>query len=99
MTDIASPAPSLTPARAAPAAPDRTDPLWRQAVKLESLLFAQLLEVAGVGGLSTAGEDRDGPASRFDSFLRERHAEAVAGTGATGLAAALYRDLKVQAAG
>ena len=89
-----SPAPNLTRA-GAPAAPDRSDPMWRQAVKLEALLFGQLLEVAGVGGLATAGDGRkDGPGSRFDSFLRQQHAEAVAGSGATGLAAQLYRELK-----
>ena len=71
---------------------DRTDPLWGQAVKLEALLFQQLLDVSGVGGLGTG--DPDGPGSRFDSFLREQHAQAIAGTGTTGLAESLYRSLQ-----
>ena len=75
-------------------APTRDDPVWRQAVQLESLLFAQLLDIAGVGGLAPAGGGADGAGAQFDSFLRQAHAEAVAGSGATGLAAQLYRELK-----
>lgn len=93
MIPTTAPLPDQAPAKA-PAGPDRSDPLWSQAVKLEALLFAQLLDVAGVGGLSAAGESADGPGSRFDSFLREQHAEAVAASGTTGLAEALYRELK-----
>ena len=89
MTDAIAAAPP-PPARSSTI--DRTDPLRGQAVKLEALLFQQLLEVSGVGGLGTG--DADGPGSRFDSFLREQHAQAIAGTGATGLAESLYRSLK-----
>ena len=88
---VSSAAPAAAPASNRP---DRDDPLWQQAVKLEALLFGQLLEVAGVGGLSPVGSPKDGPGARFDSFLREQHAQAIAGSGATGLAQRLYADLK-----
>lgn len=91
-------APATMPAAAGATRPDPSDPTWRQAVELEALLFAQLLDVAGVGGLAMDGADPDGPGSRFDSLLREQHARAVAGSGATGLARALYRELKAGAA-
>ena len=95
MTDAIQPPFAPQPRnRSAAKVPDRSDPLWQQAVKLEALLFAQLLDVAGVGGMPAAGGATDGPGSRFDSFLREQHAKAVAGSGATGIARALYRELK-----
>ena len=93
MTDPITPS---APSGPAPTPIDRSDPLWSKAVQLEALLFQQLLDVAGVGGLGTG--EADGPGSRFDSLLREQYAKAVAGTGATGLAATLYRDLKASIA-
>lgn len=84
---------ATTPSHAAAArpAPPRDDPLWRHAVELEALLFAQMLEAAGTGGAMPGGAD--GPAARFDSLLRQTQAEAVAGSGATGLARMIYRSL------
>ncbi|WP_308917098.1 hypothetical protein [Jannaschia sp. LMIT008] len=77
------------------ARPDRADPLWQQAVKLESLLFEQMLEASGMGSLSPAGGgSQDGPSKQFDSFLRKHQAEALAGRGDGSLAAQLYRELK-----
>ena len=93
MTQIVPP-PAAAAAPRPAAAPERDPAVWEQAVQLEALLFAQLLEVAGVGGLAPAGGRADGPGAQFDSFLRRSHAEAVAGSGATGLAAQLYRELK-----
>jgi len=81
---------------AAPRIARRDDPIWQQAVKLEAVLFAQMLDSAGVGGMSPVGGG-GGAGSQFDSFLRHAQAEAVAGSGATGLAEMLYRDLAVRA--
>lgn len=60
-----------------------------QATQLEGLLFAQLLQVAHIGEPSAVGA---GP-SEFDSFLRQAQADAVAGSGQTGLAEAIYRSM------
>lgn len=82
------PGDSPTPARM------REDALRRQAVQLESLLFAELLRVSGTGMPSPAG----GEETQFDSFLRQAQAEAVAGSGQTGLAEAIFRSLARNAA-
>lgn len=79
--------------RSAPERPPADDPLWKQAVQLEALLFAQLLDASGVGGLGLPGSG-DGPERQFDSFLRQAQAEAVAASGTTGLARMIYNDLK-----
>ena len=88
--EIAS-TPAPRPAAPAAAPQPRDDPLWRRAVELEALLFAQMLDAADAGGASLDGSD--GPAARFDSLLRRAQAEAVAGSGATGLARMIYRSL------
>ena len=72
----------------------RDDPLWRQAVKLEAVLFAQMLETSGTGGALSGG---DGAAAQFDSLLRQAQAEAVAASGVTGLARMVYEDLAARA--
>ena len=81
--------------RIAQTRPPADDPLWQQAVKLEAVLFAQLLESSGVGGLGLPGGG-DGPERQFDSFLRQAQAEAVAASGTTGLAMMIYNDLKAR---
>ncbi|MEM9795883.1 MAG: rod-binding protein [Pseudomonadota bacterium] len=63
--------------------------LREQATKLEAFLFAELLRVSGTGSPSPAG----GGETQFDSFLRQAQAEAVAGSGQTGLAEAIYRSM------
>ena len=74
----------------APGAPDpREAALRKQAEQLEGLLFAQLLSVSGTGSPSPAG----GGETQFDSFLRQAQADAVAQSGQTGLAEAIYRSL------
>ncbi|KIT15691.1 rod-binding protein [Jannaschia aquimarina] len=90
-TQFANPVPAPQPK------PDPKDPLWQKAVELEAVLFAQMLEVAGVGGLPVAGGATGQAGSQFDSFLRREQAEAVAHSGATGLAQALYRELAARA--
>ncbi|MEL7182798.1 MAG: rod-binding protein [Pseudomonadota bacterium] len=69
--------------------PDPRDALRAQATKLESFLFAELLRVSNTGNSSLVG----GGESQFHSLLREQQAEAVAGSGQTGLAEAIYRAL------
>ena len=68
----------------------RDDALRRQAVQLESLLFVELLRASGTGMPSPAG----GGETQFESFLRQAQAEAVAGSGQTGLAEAIFRSLR-----
>ena len=88
--------PTPGPAPGAPTVPPARDAaLWRQAVALEGVLLGQLLETAGVGALPVAGSDGDAPAGgdQFDTFLRRHQAEALAESGATGLAKAIYRSL------
>ncbi|MFO6466059.1 flagellar biosynthesis protein FlgJ [Jannaschia sp. KMU-145] len=77
---------------APPAPADRVsapDPLREQAVQLEAFLFAEMMRASGTGppGASGGGE------SQFDSFLRRAQAEAVAGSGQTGLAEAIHRAM------
>ncbi len=76
--------PSAEPTRAGPDAALRA-----QAVELEAFLFAELLRVAGTGMPSPGG----GGETQFDSFLRQQQAEAVAASGQTGLAEAIYRSM------
>ncbi|SFJ12565.1 rod-binding protein [Jannaschia pohangensis] len=80
-----APAPwQLTPS------PDARDRVLRdQAQQLEAFLFAELLRVSGTGTPSPGG----GGETQFDSFLRQSQAEAVAASGQTGLAEAIYRSL------
>ncbi|UWQ21456.1 rod-binding protein [Jannaschia sp. W003] len=82
-----------------PASVRRAGPLWQQAVKLEAVLFAQMLDSAGVGGLSPPGGGSGAGGGQFDSFLRQAQAEAVAGSGATGIAEAIYRDISARRGG
>ena len=77
-----SPIPSPTP-------PSRESALRAQATELEAFLFAELLRVSGTGRPDPAG----GGGTQFDSFLRQSQAEAVASSGQTGLAEAIYRSL------
>lgn len=74
-----APAPLATP----------PDPLRNKAVQLEAFLFEELLRVSGVASPSPSG----GGDPQFESFLRRAHAEAVAGSGQTGLTEAIYRAL------
>lgn len=67
----------------------REDALREQARQLEAFLFAELLRVSGTGAPSPSG----GGETQFDSFLRQSQAEAVASSGQTGLAEALYRSM------
>jgi Rod binding domain-containing protein len=90
--DTSIPLSPYDPVRLTPSRPAANDPLWDQAVKLEAILFAQLLESSGVGGLGLPGAD-DGPERQFDSFLRQAQAEAVAASGTTGLARMIYNEL------
>ncbi|WP_371157934.1 rod-binding protein [Jannaschia sp. 2305UL9-9] len=76
-----APPPDDTPREAA---------LREQATKLEGLMFAQLLQAADTGKSSPLG----GAPSQFDSFLRQTQADAVAGSGQTGLAEAIYRSMR-----
>lgn len=87
MIDVATP-PGILPTAAAAPAP-REAALREQATQLEAFLFAELLRVSGTGAPSPAG----GGETQFDSFLRQSQAEAVAGSGQTGLAEAIYRSL------
>ena len=70
----------------------RDDRLREQATQLEAFLFAELLRVSNTGMSSPTG----GGGSQFDSFLRQQQAEAVARSGQTGLAEAIYRALAGQ---
>ncbi|MEM8825142.1 MAG: rod-binding protein [Pseudomonadota bacterium] len=79
--------PSLTPL-AGPPAVDQPDPLRDKAIQLEAFLFEELMRASGTSSPSAGGGD-----SQFESFLRRSHAEAVAGSGQTGLAEAIYRSL------
>ncbi|MCK0168882.1 rod-binding protein [Jannaschia sp. S6380] len=69
--------------------PSRQDALRAQATELEAFLFAEMLRVSGTGSPSPSG----GGETQFDSFLRQSQAEAVAASGRTGLAEAIYRSL------
>ena len=69
--------------------PPAPDPLREKAVQLEAFLFEELMRVSGVSSPSLSG----GGESQFESFLRQAHAEAVAGSGQTGLAEAIYRSM------
>lgn len=70
--------------------PDATRQALRdQAVQLEAFLFAQMLSVSGTGISAMQG----GRESQFESMLQRQQAEAVAGTGQTGLAEAIYQSL------
>ncbi|MEM7641610.1 MAG: rod-binding protein [Pseudomonadota bacterium] len=75
--------------------PAQPDPLREKAVQLEAFLFEELLRVSGVASPSPSG----GGDSQFESFLRRAHAEAVAGSGQTGLTDAIYRSLARSAHG
>jgi len=82
-TQLPSVAPQLAPT-------GRQDDMMReQAKQLEAFLFAELLRVSGTGRPSPGG----GKETQFDSFLRQSQAEAVAASGQTGLAEAIYRSL------
>ncbi|MEM7711079.1 MAG: rod-binding protein [Pseudomonadota bacterium] len=70
-------------------APQGPDPLREKAIQLEAFLFEELMRVSGVSSPSLAGGDE----SQFESFLRQAHAEAVAGSGQTGLSEAIYRSM------
>lgn len=78
-----------TIAPAALARPNDAEALRTQAEALEAFLFAEMLRVSGTGTPSPAG----GTESQFDSFLRQAQAEAVAASGQTGLAEAIYRSM------
>ncbi|WP_179378363.1 hypothetical protein [Jannaschia marina] len=80
--------PTATAAAAPMPAEEAT--LRKQAEALEAFLFAELLRVADTGPPSPLG----GRASQFDSFLRRTQAEAVAASGQTGLAEAIYRSMQ-----
>ncbi|MGB3408321.1 MAG: rod-binding protein [Jannaschia sp.] len=89
LTHVAAPQPGSGVTGPDPAARDRA--LREQATQLEAFLFAELLRVSGTSTPSAAG----GTESQFDSFLKQTQAEAVAGSGQTGLAEAIYRSLRM----
>ena len=72
----------------------RREAMREQAMQLESFLFAELMRVSGTQSPSSGG-----PESQFESFLRQTHADAVASSGQTGLAEAIYRSMLRGAAG
>ena len=88
---IPTTAPSAPPLRpdAAGGPETRQAALRTQAVELEAFLFAELLRVSGTGMPAPGG----GGETQFDSFLRQSQAEAVASSGQTGLAEAIYRSM------
>jgi hypothetical protein len=61
----------------------------KQAVQLEAFLFEALLKASGTGVPGLPGGDE----SQFESLLQRAQAEAVAGSGQTGLAEAIYQSL------
>lgn len=63
--------------------------LRAQAEQLEAFLFTELLKVSGVKSPSATG----GEVSQFETFLQRHQAEAVAASGQTGLAEAIYRSM------
>ena len=63
--------------------------LRAQAEQLEAFLFTELLRASGTGAPSPSG----GGDTQFDSFLRQAQADAVAQSGQTGLAEAIYRSM------
>ncbi|UWQ19628.1 rod-binding protein [Jannaschia sp. M317] len=73
-----------------PPTPARDQKLRAQAEALEAFLFAELLRVADTGAPSPHG----GGTSEFDSFLRQAQAQAVAESGQTGLAEAIYQSMQ-----
>lgn len=87
MTPTPTFGPTPPPARIESSA--RETALHAQSVELEAFLFAELLRVSGTGMPSPGG----GGETQFDSFLRQSQAEAVARSGQTGLAEAIYRSM------
>lgn len=86
-TDLSAVGPTVSPPR---------DVAMRaQAEQLEAFLFAELLRVSGSGAPSPSG----GGETQFDSFLRQAQADAVAQSGQTGLAEAIYRSLAKSGSG
>jgi hypothetical protein len=84
---IPPPLPTPSPGPTAPTAQQAA--LRDRAEKLESFLFEAVLKASGTGSPGLPG----GSDSQFESFLRRAQAEAVAGSGQTGLAEAIYRSL------
>lgn len=86
----------IPPMSATPTAPpDRADPLFQAAQKLEASFLAEMLQAAGLGKTSESfggGEGED----QFSSFLIQEHAQAIVQTGGIGLAETLYEALKEQ---
>lgn len=78
---------------AVPPGPTRADHLREQARALESFLFAEMLRVSGSGMPAPGGAKE----TQFDSFLRQAQGDAVAGSGQTGLAEAIYRSMAARA--
>ncbi|WP_220750725.1 flagellar biosynthesis protein FlgJ [Jannaschia sp. AI_61] len=78
----------MTPLVAPPSADAREAALRDQATAMETFLFKELLRASGTGAPSITGER-----SQFDSFLQEVQAQAVASSGQTGLAEAIYRSM------
>lgn len=72
-----------------PSGPTQADHLREQARALESFLFAEMLRVSG-SGVPSPGGAKD---SQFDSLLRQAQGDAVAASGQTGLAEAIYRSM------
>jgi hypothetical protein len=68
----------------------KPDTLRARAVALEAFLFEEMLRVSGTGTPSAAGPGGD---SQFESFLRRAQAEAIAGSGQTGLADSIHEAL------
>ncbi|MEM7491221.1 MAG: flagellar biosynthesis protein FlgJ [Pseudomonadota bacterium] len=74
--------------------PQQDAALRDKAVQLESFLFEEMMRASGTSSPSAGGGD-----SQFESFLRRAHAEAVAGSGQTGLGEAIYHSLLKSQAG
>ncbi|CTQ49528.1 rod-binding protein [Jannaschia donghaensis] len=72
-----------------PGSAQRHDALREQAQALEAFLFAEMLRASGTATPSPTGPSE----SQFDSFLRQAQSEAVAASGQTGLAEAIYRSM------
>ena len=71
---------------------DRSGPAWEAAVKLEGAFLSEMLKSAGFGKARDsfgggAGEEQ------FASFMRDIHAQEMAGAGGIGLAEAIYRAM------